>query len=79
MELCRKSRPINLLSISIPNLNSILWCPPDNDFTDAAEEYLADQYDREIQECYLDAQEQARVKHAGDFHLGLIEQQEGPE
>ena len=78
MELRHKSRPINFLPRSMPNLNSILWCPPDDNFTDAAEEYLADQYDREIQEFYLDAQEQARVKHAGNL-LGLLEHQEGPE
>jgi aminoglycoside phosphotransferase len=76
MELRYKSRPINFLSRSLPNLNSFHWCPPDDDFVDAAEEYLADQYDREIQEFYSDAQEQARAKHAGDYQ-GLLEQQEG--
>ena len=54
-----KSRPINFLSRYIPNLNSILWCPPEVEYCDAANEYLADQYDREIKEFYLEAREQA--------------------
>ena len=29
MQLRHKSRPIKFLSRSIPNFNSILWCPPD--------------------------------------------------
>ena len=41
MELRHKSKPIKFLSRSIPNFNSILWCPPDE-----AKEFLADQYDR---------------------------------
>ena len=48
-QLRYKSRPINFLSRSIPNLNSILWCPPEDEYCDAANEYLADQYDREIE------------------------------
>ena len=61
-QLCFKSRPIHFLSRSLPNLSSILWCPSDNE----AEEFLSEQYDREIQEFYLDAQEQARLKHGAD-------------
>ena len=47
----------------MPNLNSIIWCPPDDEYLDAAEEFLAEQYDQEIEEFYLEAREQARVKH----------------
>ena len=68
MELRHKSKPIKFLSRSIPNFNSILWCPPDDDFSEAANEFLADQYDREIEEFYLDAREEARVKHSADQH-----------
>ena len=62
-QLCYRSRPIHFLSRSLPNLNSFLWCPPDDEYIDAAEEFLADQYDREIKEFNLDAQEQARLRH----------------
>ena len=58
-------------------MNSICWCLPDDDLIDAAEEYLAEQYDREIQEFYRDAQEQARVEHAGGLQV-LLDQQEDP-
>ena len=64
MELCYKSKPIKFLSRSLPNFNSFLWCPPDDDFSEAADEFLADQYNREIKEFYLDAREEARVKHS---------------
>ena len=77
-QLCYKSRPIHFLSRSMPNLNSILWCPPDDEYLDAAEEFLAEQYDREIQEFYLEAREQARVKH-GAGQLGQLQQQGVPE
>ena len=56
MPLCHRSRPIHFLSRSLPRLDSIMWCPPD-------EEYLSEQYDREIEDFYLQAQEQARVQH----------------
>ena len=46
MQLCHKSCPIHFLSRSIPNLNSILRCPPDDKILNAAEEYLSEQYDR---------------------------------
>jgi FtsZ-binding cell division protein ZapB len=68
LQLRYKSRPINFLSRSIPNLSSILWCPPDDEYCDAADEYLADQYDREIEEFYLEAREQARVQHGVGQH-----------
>jgi hypothetical protein len=63
MELCHKSRPIHFLSRSIPNLNSILWCPPDDEVANSAEEFLAEQYDREFKEFYIEARQQACVKH----------------
>ena len=37
--------------------------PPDDEIGDAANEYLAEQYDNEIQEFYREAQEQARLKN----------------
>ena len=55
-----------IVSRSLPNLISFLWCPPDDEYIDAAEEFLAEQYDREIQEFYLDAKEQARLKHGAE-------------
>ena len=42
--------------------------PPDDEIGDAANEYLAEQYDNEIQELYREAQEQARLKHEEGQH-----------
>ena len=72
-QLCYKSRTIHFLSRSMPKLNSILWCPPEDGYLDSAEEFPAEQYDREIQEFYLEAREQARVKH-GAGQLGQLQQ-----
>ena len=47
---------------------------PDDEYLDAAEEFLAEQYDREIEEFYLEAREQARVKHGAGQHGQLEEQ-----
>ena len=78
MQLCHKSRPIHFLSRSIPNLNSILWCPPDDEFLDAAEEYLSEQYDQEIEDFYLQAQDQACVQH-GTVQHAQAQHQAGPD
>jgi hypothetical protein len=78
MQLCHRSRPIHFLSRSIPNLNSILWCPPDDEALDAAEEYLSEQYDREIEEFYLQARDQALMKHEAEQH-GQQEHQAVPD
>ena len=59
MELRYKTKPIHFLSKSIPNLDSILWCPPDDEYLDEAEEYLCQQYDREVKEFYIEAREKA--------------------
>jgi hypothetical protein len=45
LQLCHKSRPI-FLSDSLPNLDSVCWCKPNEDFKNEAEEALAEQYDR---------------------------------
>ena len=42
-QLCFKSCPIHFLSRSLPNLNSFIWCPPADEYIDAAEEFLAEQ------------------------------------
>ena len=78
MQLCHRSRPIHFLSRSLPRLDSILWCPPDDEILDAAEEYLSEQYDREIEDFYLQAQEQACVQHGTAQH-DQAEQQAGPD
>jgi hypothetical protein len=78
MQLCHRSRPIHFLSRSLPRLDSILWCPPDDEFLNAAEEYLSEQCDREIEDFYLQAQEQARVEHGTAQH-GQAEHQAGPD
>ena len=61
-QLCYKSRPINFLMMNI--LMQL--------------EYLAEQYDREIQEFYLDAQEQAMVKRESGQQHGQLELQDVP-
>ena len=70
MQLCHKSRPIHFLSRYIPNLNSILWCPPDDEVLDLA--------DRGIEEFYLQAQDQALMKHEAVQH-GQQEHQAVPD
>ena len=59
-ELCYKS-PMIHLSRSLPSLDSICWCKPDEDFVNDAEEALCDQYDREVRDFYLDERERVRA------------------
>ena len=79
LELRHKSRPIHFLSRSIPNLNSVLSCPPDDDFTYADEEYLVEQYDREIEDFYSEALEQAQVRHSAEQQQGHAGHQAVPD
>ena len=58
-QMCWKSRPFHF-SNSLPNLKMLSWCQPNYDFTDEAEEALAEQYDRQVREYYED--ECARVR-----------------
>ena len=55
-QLCHHSRRI-YLSNSLPNLDSICWSKPSKDFIDEAEEALAEQYDNQVKEFYLDERE----------------------
>ena len=80
MELRYKTKPIHFLSKSIPNLDSILWCPPDDEYLDEAEEYLSEQYDREVKDFYLEAREKAFYNHREDYHgHDQVEDQEVPD
>ena len=70
-QLSQYSRSI-FLSNSLPNLNSISWSKPCEDFSEEAEEALAQQYDRQVQEFYEDERERvrvARVASSGNIHL----------
>ena len=63
-QLCHYSRSV-FLSNSLPNLNSICWSKPCDDYSEEAEEALAQQYDRQVREFYEDERERVRVvRHA---------------
>ena len=63
-QLCHVSPKIHPLRASLPNLSSILWVDQDDDedLINEAQEALADQYDREVKNFYLDEREKAREK-----------------
>ena len=49
IQLCHiATPPINFLSRSLPRLDKISWCQPEDYMVDEAEEFLNYQYDREI-------------------------------
>ena len=57
--------------------NLVLWCPPDDEILDAAEEYLSEQYDREIEEFYLQALEAHEAgPHGQQEHQSVPDQHE---
>ena len=60
-ELRRKTPKLHFISRSHPDLNTILWCKPDTDFIDEAEEALNEQYDREVQEFYSDQRDRLKA------------------
>ena len=64
-QLCLKSRRI-FLSDSLPNLDSVCWSKPDEDFTEEAEEALNDQYDRQIREFYEDERDRVHAARVSE-------------
>ena len=60
-QLCTISPTIKFLSRSIPNLDSLCWCHPDEDFRDEAEQALNEQYDRQVADFYEDEREKAQA------------------
>ena len=59
-QLCHATPPIHFLSRSLPRLDKISWCEPDDHIVNEAEEYLNFQYDQEIKQFYQDAKQQAQ-------------------
>ena len=79
--LRHRTPPLGFLSRSFPKLSSILWRQPDDEYSDDAEEYVAGQYDREIDYFYLEAQVEAFAKHWAKHykHVDHAEDQTVPE
>jgi hypothetical protein len=62
-QLCHIPPKIHFLYASLPKLDSICWAKKGNDdYEEAAEEALANQYDRNIKNFYLDVREQLKKK-----------------
>ena len=51
----------------MPNLTKMSWCQPSENFTDEAEEALAEQDDRIIREFYEDERERIRAERAASL------------
>ena len=63
-KLCHNSKAINLFSRSIPNLSTLTWVrvtEEDNILVEEAEQALNSQYDRQIDEFYIDAKKKAKA------------------
>ena len=62
LQLCHASPPINFLSRSLPRLDKMRWCQPDEYVVNDADDYLNSQYEHEIKEFYDDARNKAQEK-----------------
>ena len=74
-QLCFKTPPIKFLAKSLPNLQNNCWRQPDTNYTDKAEEALAEQHDRQVREFYLDERERIRTlrQHQGHIIMGTLD------
>ena len=63
--LCHISPQIRFLSRSLPNINTILWVKPDENFEEEAEEALNWLYDREIDDFFREHQRKALARKIG--------------
>ena len=71
LQLCHTTPPINFLSRSLPRLDKIRWCQPNEYMVDDAEEYLNYQYEQEIKEFYRGAKNKAREQKYDDAEDNL--------
>ena len=53
---------IHFLSRSLPRLDKIKWCQPEEYMVDDMDEYLNDQYEQELKDFYTEAREEARAR-----------------
>ena len=62
-QLCRRSKTINFISRSLPNLSTLTWVKfTDEDILeDEAEQALNDQYDRQVEEFFEDAKKKSEA------------------
>ena len=61
-QLCFSTPPIHFLSRSLPRLDKIKWCQPEEYMVDEADEYLNNQYDQDLKDFYIEARENARAR-----------------
>ena len=62
-QLCRISKPINYLSRSLPDMDTLSWVKvtEEDNVLNAAEEALNEQYDKEVEDYYKEAKIQAEA------------------
>ena len=60
-ELCHKTKAINFMSLSLPNLSTVSWVnlTEEDILEDAAEQAMNDQYDYQVEQFYIDAKKKA--------------------
>ena len=60
-KLCHKSKAINFMSLSLPNLSTVSWVnlTEEDILEDAAEQAMNDQYDYQVEQFYIDAKKKA--------------------
>ena len=68
-QLCHATPPIRFLSRSLPRLDKISWCQPEDYMVDEADEYLNYQYDQEIKQFYVDARNKAIENKGTDENM----------
>ena len=59
LQLCHATPPIKFLSRSLPRLDRIKWCQPEDYMVDEVDEFLNYQHDQEIKQFYEDAKTKA--------------------
>ena len=62
-KLCHRSKTINFISRSLPNLSTLTWVrvTEEDILVEEAEQALNNQYDRQVEEFYIDAKKKAEA------------------
>ena len=56
-QLCFSTPPIHFLSRSLPRLDTIKWCQPEEYMVDDADEYMNNQFEQDLKDFYIEARE----------------------
>ena len=71
-QLCHTTPPIHFLSRSLPRLDKIKWCQPEEYEVDEYDEYIYDQHKQNLKDFYEEARRESKAKRMEESKFSQI-------